>query len=107
MIQYRQIFLVGQEINQRLFVQYLLCIFPLIFNLVDKLLNADVAEIFIMKVSISQYLYCYIAIIWLYGCIKDVASWLFGYPIWVSVERALTSLKNALVTDLDLEGGRG
>ena len=35
------------------------------------------------------WLYSFIAIIWLYGCIKAVALWLFGYPIWVSTERAL------------------
>ena len=35
------------------------------------------------------WLYSFIAIIWLYGCIKAVALWLFRYPIWVSTERAL------------------
>ena len=35
------------------------------------------------------WLYGFIAMISLYGCIKAVALWLFGYPIWVSTERAL------------------
>ena len=35
------------------------------------------------------WLYGFMAIIWLYGCNKAVALWLFGYPIWVSMERAL------------------
>ena len=35
------------------------------------------------------WLYSFIAIIWLYGCIKAMALWLFGYPIWVSTEREL------------------
>ena len=35
------------------------------------------------------WLYSFIAIIWLYGCIKAVTLWLFGYLIWVSTERAL------------------